>query len=251
MIRRFDDPECLSHAAADLFVQLARKAVYERGRFSVALSGGKTPLRTYQLLAQRPWRDQTPWTNIHFFWSDERCVAADDDRNNARMAKRALLNHVPVPSAHVHPIRCDADSKAGAAHYNALLRTHFSAKAPALDLVFLGLGRNGHTASLFPFSPVMEQKKRWAAEVYVIEQQMYRATLTPTLINAARVVAFLVSGSEKAQIVETVLEGETDTRRLPAQLIRPYNGQLIWMLDQTAASRLTAHTLQGEIHYEP
>ena len=250
MIRIFDDPEYLSRAAADLFMQSARQAVNERGRFTVALSGGHTPRRTYQLLARRPWRDRTPWPNIHFFWGDERCVAADDDRNNALMARRALLDHVAVPSSHVHPMRCGADPRAGAARYSALLRAHLSAEGPALDLVFLGLGQNGHTASLFPWDPVIGENKRWAAEVYVTEQGEYRITLTPVLINAARVVAFLVSGGEKAQILEAVLEGAMDSRQLPAQTIRPRSGRLIWMLDRAAALRLHAHTLQGESSYE-
>lgn len=238
MIRRFNDPESLSRAAADLFVQQAQAAVSERGRFSVALSGGHTPQRVYQLLAQPPWRDQTPWADVHVFWGDERCVAADDDRNNARMAHRALLAHVPVAPDHVHPIRCDGTPREGAERYEELLRAHLSAEAAVLDLVFLGLGQNGHTASLFPGSPVLEEKKRWAADVYVAEQKMYRVTLTPVMINTARVVTFLVFGRDKAQILRTVLEGPVDTRRLPAQLIRPLGGRLIWMVDRAASSQL-------------
>ena len=238
MIRRFDDPESLSRAAADFFVQQAQAAVRDHGRFNVALAGGHTPLRTYQLLAQPPWRDRTPWSHIHVFWGDERCVAADDDRSNAGMAHRALLRHVAVDAAHVHPIRCDADPEAGAAHYDQLLRTHLPAAAPVLDLVFLGLGQNGHTASLFPYSRAIDEEERWAANVYVAEQAMHRVTLTPVILNTARIVAFLVFGGDKAQILSTVLEGPSDPRRLPAQIIRPCTGRLIWMVDQAAACQL-------------
>jgi 6-phosphogluconolactonase len=240
MIGRFDDPEGLSRAAADLFVRLAGEAVVERGQFRVALSGGRTPRRTYRILAQRPWRQRTPWPHIHVFWGDERCVSAGDSRNNADMARRALLNHVPVPEAQVHPIQCDTRPKTGAEAYDALLRKHLPAEAPAFDLVFLGLGRNGHTASIFPDSPVFNENERWAVENWIEEEKMFRVTLTPEIINAARVVAFLVSGRGKAPILKDVLEGPTDPRRLPAQLIRPHGGRLIWLLDQAAASLLTA-----------
>ena len=238
MIDLFDNPESVSRAAADLFVREARAAVSARGRFSVALSGGQTPQRTYRRLAGAPWRDLAPWPDIHVFWGDERWVAADDARNNARMAFQTLLQHVPVNAAHVHPIHCEGDPEAGAARYDELLRTQLPAAAAALDFVFLGLGQNGHTASLFPYTPVLTEKSRWAAHVYVDEQRMFRVTLTPAMINAARVVVFLVTGRDKAQVLKDVLQGPTDTRRLPAQLIQPSPGRLIWMVDQAAASEL-------------
>jgi 6-phosphogluconolactonase len=238
MIRRFNDPESLSRAAADFFVQQAQAAVHDHGQFNVALAGGQTPERTYEFLAQAPWRDRTPWPHIHVYWGDERCVPADDKRSNARMAQRALLRHVPVASSHVHPIRCGPNPQGGATQYNELLRAQLPAAAPVLDMVFLGLGQNGHTASLFPHSPALAEKERWAVKVYVAEQQMYRVTLTPVMINAARVVVFLVTGRDKAQVLKAVLEGPVDTWRLPAQIVRPDTGQLIWMVDQAAASQL-------------
>ncbi len=238
MIHRFDDEDALSRAAASLIVQEARAAVRARGRFDVALSGGHTPEQTYRLLAQAPWRDRAPWTDIHLFWGDERCVAVDDKRSNYRMADRALLQHVPVNKAHVHPIRCEGDPETGASQYDKLLRTHLPAAAPVLDLVLLGLGQNGHTASLFPYSPVLAEKTRWAADVLVAGQHMVRVTLTPPVINAARLVVFLVIGREKAQVLKSVLEGPAEPRRLPAQLIQPRPGRLIWMVDQAAAFEL-------------
>jgi len=246
MIHRFDDPEALSRAAADLFVQAACAAVAERGRFDVAFSGGHTPQRTYALLARPPWRDRTPWPDIHVFWGDERCVPPDDERSNARMAHRALLQHVPLNSAHVHPIRCDDDPAAGAARCDKLLRTQLPATAPVLDLVLLGLGQDGHTASLFPYSPALAETARWVAAVYVAEQQMHRVTLTPAMINAARRVVFLVTGREKAAVLKAVLEGPVNTRRLPAQLITPRPGRLVWMVDQAAASQLAPDTGMAE-----
>jgi 6-phosphogluconolactonase len=242
MIRTFDDPEAVSRAAADLFVELAAEAVAERGRFHVALSGGHSPLRIYQLLAEPPRRDRTPWPQIEVFWGDERCVPLDDERSNAGMATRSLLTRVPVMSGSVHPIRCAADPDAGAADYDALLRTHFPA-GPALDLIFLGLGQNGHTASLFPDTPVLAEKERWAAAVNIGAREVPRVTLTPTVINAARVVVFVVFGRDKAQVLKSVLEGPPDPRRWPAQLIRPHGGRLIWLTDAAAAAALSPDPL--------
>lgn len=237
MMLIYNDPESLSRAAADLFVRQAREAVARSGRFLVALSGGSTPLRTYELLARPPWRDQAPWPKIHFFWSDERCVDIDDERSNAGMAKRALLRHVPVDPAQVHPIQCDQDPEAGASAYNELLQNYLPTAEPALDLIFLGLGTNGHTASLFPYNPVLEEKVLWAADVFIVEEQLHRVTMTPTLINASRTVVFLVYGQEKAQILKTVLEeAPPDPQRLPVQLIQPVNGRLIWMVDRSATT---------------
>jgi 6-phosphogluconolactonase len=244
MFYRFDNPESLSRAAADLFIYLAREAVSKRGRFNVALSGGRTPQRTYQILAQPAWRDQTPWPHIHVFWGDERCVAAEDERSNSRMAYQTLLNHVSVVSDHVHPITCDKDPQTAASKYNEVLRTSHPPPDPVFDLVLLGLGQNGHTASLFPYSPALDEKKCWAIEVYIPEQKMHRITLTPMIINASRVIAFLLFGRDKAQILKEVLEGPQDGRRLPAQLIQPRTGQLIWMVDQAAASMLKDSTIR-------
>jgi 6-phosphogluconolactonase len=237
MIRTLRDPEAVSRAAADLFVASAQEAVARRGRFKVALSGGQTPLRTYQLLAEPHWRDRTPWPKIDVFWGDERCVPLDDARSNAGMAMKRLLAQVPLEADRAHPIGCAADPEAGAAAYEALLRSHFPV-IPVLDLVFLGLGRNGHTASLFPESPVLGEKKRWAAPVRLDGQDVPRVTLTPMILNAARVVAFLVFGRGKAEVLRAVLEDPPQARHLPAQLIRPVTGRLIWLTDEAAASEL-------------
>ena len=240
MIRLFDDGESLSRAAADLFVEQARKAIDRRGRFSVALSGGNTPTRTYALLAASPRREQVPWPRVHVFWGDERCVPPDDERSNARMARNALLNHVQVRPENVHPIRCEADPEAGADAYERLLRRHLSGSNGRLDLIFLGLGRDGHTASLFPGSPVLADDAHWAAGVQEGEGKVNRVTLTPTLINAARLVVFLVIGEKKAVILESVLNAAPEHDAPPAGRIRPRHGRLLWLVDRAAAARLPA-----------
>jgi 6-phosphogluconolactonase len=238
MIWVYDDFESLSRAAAGLFVQQAQQAVRDRGRFSVALSGGHTPQRMYALLAGPLFQERVPWQQIDIFWGDERCVPPDDPRSNERMAREALLDHVPVRSEHVHPIRCARAPQQTAEQYEAFLRGFFAGRPARLDLVLLGLGENGHTASLFPNMPVLEERERWVADVYVPEQELHRVTLTAPLINQAAVVAFLVAGADKAQVVSDVVQGPSDPRRLPAQLIQPHEGQLHWLLDREASSRL-------------
>ncbi len=238
MIRVFEDPEALSRGAAELLVRLAREATAARGRFSVALSGGGTPWRTYALLAQPPFREAVPWGRTHIFWGDERCVAPEDPRSNAHMAREALLDHVPVPAGQVHPMDCGPAPAAEARRYEALLREFFTPDAPRFDLILLGLGENGHTASLFPGDPALAETERWVASVYVAEQDLHRLTLTVPLINQARTVAFLVSGAAKAAVVREVIAGPRDPERLPAQLILPEPGELHWLLDKAAAGSL-------------
>lgn len=234
MIQVHPDAESLSRAAAELFAGEARRAVAARGRFAVALSGGDTPRRTYQLLARPPWRDEVPWARVHVFWGDERCVPPEDPRSNERMAREALLDHVPLPSEQIHPIRCPADPRGAAARYESVLRDFFGSNPPRFDLIFLGLGENGHTASLFPDTPVLEEQARWVAEVYVSEQDLYRITLTAPLINRGAMVAFLVTGAGKAEVLRKVLEGPEEPRRLPARLIRPAGGEVRWLVDREA-----------------
>jgi len=241
MIRIYDDYESMSNAAAQLFVDQAAQAVRERGGFTVAFSGGHTPQRTYELLAQLPLSDrnprqEVPWHQVHVFWGDERCVPLDDPQSNARMTREALLDHVPIPDAHVHPIRCAQDPEQAAKDYAAELRAHLGERH--FDLVFLGLGENGHTASLFPDTDILEARDRWTGAVYVAEQDMWRVTLTAPLINEAAAIAFLVTGASKAEIVHRVLEGPHDPNRLPAQLIQPVNGIMYYLLDTEAASKL-------------
>ncbi len=240
MIEVYPDLESLSRAAAALLVQQANLAVAARGRFSVALSGGATPRRTYELLAAPPFVDQAPWDRVHVFWGDERCVPLNDPRSNARMAKAAWLDHVPIPGDQIHPLDCAPDPAAAARQYEALLREFFAGRPPRLDLVLLGLGDDGHTASLFPGTMVLTETERWAAEVCVAEGDLYRVTLTVPLINQAVVAAFLVAGKSKAGVLREVLHGPYDPARLPAQLIQPQNGDLLWLTDRQAAALVPA-----------
>jgi 6-phosphogluconolactonase len=240
LIRVYPDFESLSRGAAELFVQLAAASVKARGQFSVALAGGNTPVTTYELLSQNPLRDQVAWNRAHIFWGDERCVPADDPRNNARMAEQALLNRVPVLSASVHPIECAEMPRDAAQRYESLLWAFFAGGPPRLDMIVLGLGENGHTASLFPFAPALDERERWVAEVHAAGQDIFRITMTAPLINQARAVVFIVSSASKAQVLKEVLEGPRDPMRLPAQLIDPgpYGGELYWLVDSPAASLL-------------
>jgi 6-phosphogluconolactonase len=240
MIKVYADLEALSQAAAALVVKQAELAVAARGRFSLALSGGNTPKRTYELLARPPLVAQGPWDRMHIFWGDERCVPRDDPRSNARMARQVWLDHVPIPGPQIHPLDCAQAPAAAARQYEEQLREFFAGRPPRLDLVLLGLGENGHTASLFPGTPVLEEKARWAAEVYVAEQDLYRVTLTAPLLNQAAMVAFLVAGDSKAGVLREVLQGPRDVERLPAQLIQPANGNLLWLADRKAAAQLPA-----------
>ena len=227
--------ETMSIAAADLFVRQSQIAVQNHGRFSVALSGGATPERTFELLAQKPWIDLVPWKKTHVFWGDERCVSNDDIRHNGLMAQKLLLNHVPVPKSHVHPIVCDKAPKKTAEQYELLLHEFFNDQAICFDLMLLGLGNDGHTASLFPGTPVLTEKKRWVSEVSVPDQEFNRVTLTIPLIERSMLTVFQVAGAEKAEILKKVFEGSGEISSFPAQLISPLNGELIWLIDEASA----------------
>lgn len=244
MIRIFNDLETLSLAAAEMLAEMANQAVATRGRFCVALSGGNTPRRLYEILANAPFRGRIPWELVYVFWGDERCVPDDDPRNNARMARETLLDLIPVPANHIHPIRGDLSPALAATQYETDLRTFFGNQPPVFDLILLGLGENAHTASLFPRTPVLDEKERWVKEVYVAKQGMNRVTLTAPLINQARDVIFLVSGADKALALQNVLEGAYQPHKLPAQLIRPNGAHPIWLVDKAASHKLVAETVE-------
>ncbi|MDA8430335.1 MAG: 6-phosphogluconolactonase [Geobacteraceae bacterium] len=238
MIKIYPDTEALGLAAAELFAAEARQAVQARGRFTVALSGGSTPRRAYQLLANEAFRKLVPWRDTHIFWGDERCVPGDDPRNNALMARQELLDHVPVPPEQIHPLLCVPSPQEGAAAYEALLRAFFADGPPRFDLLLLGLGVNGHTASLFPDTAVLDEQQRWVADVYVAEEGLHRLTLTAAAINQAALVVFLVSGADKAPVLRKVLKEAQNPRSIPARLIKPVDGGLLWLVDRDAARQL-------------
>jgi 6-phosphogluconolactonase len=251
MIRIYNDLEALSQAAAELFVIQSRQASMICGRFSVALSGGGTPHRTYELLTTPPYRDRVHWNEVHVFWSDERCVSADDPRSNAHMARQVLLNHVPIPPQNIHPVLTDRSPQEAAELYEQELRHFFSTQNPNFHLVLLGLGANGHIASLFPHTSVLNEQKRWVSAVHVKELNMYRVTFTAPFINQASQVVFLVSGLDKAVVLERVLEGPYQPRKLPAQLIRPNDTQPIWLVDRAASHKLTSQNQEDLLSEGP
>ena len=232
----FQDPEAVCRALADWLVNLAADAVRERGRFSIALSGGSTPKRLYELLATEDYRNRVDWETWHVFWGDERGVPFDDDRNNARMAHEALLDHVPIPPKQLHILRTDVAPESAAAEYEALLRDFFAESPVTFDLVLLGLGDDGHTLSLFPGTEVVEEDVVWVRTVFLENQQQFRLTLTAPMVNRAACVAFLVTGGGKAGVVKAVINGPEGI--FPAQRIHPDNGNLHWFLDEAAANDL-------------
>jgi 6-phosphogluconolactonase len=238
MIRIYKDVEALGLAVADLFLEKACLAVEQKGRFTVSLAGGETPRRIYEILGKPPYRNNIPWKQVHIYWGDERYVPADDIRSNQLMARKALLDHVPIPPDQVHPIVCEVSPQQAAKAYEKEIEADFLEAKPQFDFIFLGLGSDGHTASLFPNTPVLQERAQWTGHVYLPEQDSHRVTLTAPLINYARCIVFLVTGDSKAEIVREVLEGPQDHLRLPSQMIAPQNGELFWFLDQEASKLL-------------
>ena len=232
------DAEAVANEAAQRFARAAKEAVAARGRFSVVLSGGSTPGVLYRRLAGEPYRASVPWNGVYLFWGDERCVPPDDPGSNHRLADEVLLSHVPIPPENVYRIQGELEPQMAARAYEQSLVDFFCGPLARFDLVLLGLGEDGHTASLFPGSPTLEEHERQAAAVsaHYQDRPAHRVTLTLPAINAARQVWFLVTGGSKAEIVKAVLG--SDKGQLPAQRIRPSAGQLTWFLDVAAASQL-------------
>jgi 6-phosphogluconolactonase len=238
--------EALFEAAAERFVAAASTAIRTTGRFRLALAGGETPRGLYALLASERHAARIEWSRVHVFWGDERCVAPSEPESNQRMAREALLDRVPLPRAQLHAIRGDDEPAAAALAYERTLRDAFatpsgpprSAPGARFDLVLLGLGEDGHTASLFPGSPALSEARRWVVAEWIAKVSAWRVTLTPLVINAAAEVIFLVSGAAKAAALRRVLCGPREPERLPAQAIAPQPGELSWLVDADAASGL-------------
>jgi 6-phosphogluconolactonase len=229
--------DALSRAAMDELVQVMRAAVAARGRFALALSGGHTPEKMYTLWASdEKYRGRTSWDKVHLFWSDERYVAADDPLSNYRMTKQTLLAKVPIPAANIHPVPTSiAPPGKAAAEYDAELHRFFGSAPPEFDLQLLGLGVEGHTASLFPGSPVLDEKKAWVAAVVAPAAPPQRLTFTPAVLNCGRNTFFLVSGANKREIIAALRsEPSSEPSQYPAGRLRP-SGRVLWFLDQAAA----------------
>ena len=230
----------VAREAARRFAELAEDFTRDAGRFTVALSGGTTPKAMFRILAEKPFADSLPWNSIYFFWGDERCVPPDHAESNYRMANETLLSKVPIPRENIFRIPAeDEDHERAAANYSETLRTFFAEERPSLDLVFLGMGPDGHTASLFPGTTALCANDRIAVANYVDKFQSWRITLTADTINRARNIIFLVAGADKAPALKEVMEGERNPEQYPSQLIEPSHGALLWMADEAAAKLLS------------
>jgi len=241
-IRRVATPQELFAAAADEVLQAAKNAVAVRGRFTIALSGGSTPKSLYNLLATNA-KNTLSWDRAFFFWGDERHVPPTDPESNFRMADEAMLSKIPVAAANIFRVHAEnSDADAAAADYDQTLRKFFelaSGQVPSFDLILLGMGPDGHTASLFPGTAALQEKSKLVVANWVEKFKTHRITFTLPVLNTARSVVFLVSGTDKADALKNVLEGEASGEQYPSKLVRPTEGKLIWLIDRAAASGLS------------
>ncbi|HWO00851.1 MAG TPA: 6-phosphogluconolactonase [Blastocatellia bacterium] len=257
-VRVYRDPDEVALKAARRFARLADQYVVGCGRFTVALSGGSTPRAMNSLLAAAPFLDTVPWSSIYFFWGDERCVPPDHPDSNYRMARETLLSKVPVPGDNIFRIPAEnPDHDRAAEEYETTLRSFFLRVAtksstaplsnvPRFDLMFLGMGPDGHTASLFPHTAALHAHDRIVVANYVEKLNSHRITLTATTINNSRNVTFVAAGGDKAESLKEVLEGSYQPETYPSQLIQPRTGSLLWMVDEAAARLLSGQTLERE-----
>jgi 6-phosphogluconolactonase len=243
-------PAALASRAAQYFVEMAEEAVVARGRVRIAISGGSTPKAAFQLMGDpnQPWRGRMPWDQLDLFWVDERCVPPDGQESNFRMTREALLDRAPLRPEQIHRMEGELDPEEAAARYESELRNCFrleGAEVPHFDLVQLGMGPDGHTASLFPHTDGLNEMMRLVTSNHVPKLDAWRITLTWPVINHARSVFFLIGGADKAGVLNEVLTGPRDTERLPSQLIWPASGILTLILDKSAASQLPATDEDG------
>jgi 6-phosphogluconolactonase len=236
------DIDELNRKAAEQFIGLSNQAIQRSGQFAVALSGGSTPRTIYSLLASADYKERIDWSRVHLFWGDERCVPQDHPESNFRMARESLLSKVQVPSENIHRMMGEIEPQQAATEYEEHLRQFFHLPhdgVPRFDLIFLGLGEDGHTASLFPGSPALDEQNRLVATVYVERLKAYRLTLTLPVINAAAQVSFLITGENKSSIVKALVGAEGNLSKYPAGRVRPVNGELTWFITQDAARALS------------
>ena len=232
------DAESLSLAAAYFFVTECHRSIAMHGKFIVALSGGNTPKRLYQLLATPEFSNNIPWKKVFIFFSDERFVPHTDMESNFRMVKESLLDHIPVPKKNIFPIPVNDTAKQCAAKYEARIKKFFAGRKPVFDCLLLGVGEDGHIASLFPGTNFLKKKKRLVREVWVEEKKTWRISFTFSLINKAANIIFLVTGKEKATVVAKTLANKKEKLPLPVQLVQPGEGTTYWMLDEDAATSI-------------
>jgi 6-phosphogluconolactonase len=244
------DAQALARRAAQYLAEMVQEAVDARGQARIAISGGSTPKAAFQLLADphQRWRAAMPWEQLDLYWVDERCVPPEDPESNYRMTKEALLSHVPLPCSQVHRMEGELEPEVAAARYESELRNSFrleGAESPRFDLVALGMGDDGHTASLFPHTAAIHEMGRLVTANHVPQKDTWRITLTWPVINHASSVFFLIAGEDKAERVREVFMGPRDPERLPSQLIWPASGILTLFLDKAAAALLPATNGEG------
>ena len=235
-----NDRDALNRKTAQLLVQMTNQAIASSRRATLALSGGSTPKALYELLAAPEWRDRMEWDKLHLFLGDERYVPPDHPDSNFGMANKAMISKVPIPPQNVHRVLTELPSaEEAASNYERVLREAFATnKTPQFDIMLLGLGENGHTASLFPHTTVLKDNAHIFASVWVEEVNAYRLTLTAPVINFSKNIIFMISGASKAHVLKEILYGPYEPERLPAQLIKPVSGSLLWVVDQAAAAEL-------------
>lgn len=238
------NPTELAKVAADFIAQRIQSTLKTQDRFTIALSGGSTPKALHELLAKPPYVEQIPWAQLHIFWGDERYVPIDDEQSNAGMAYDTLLGHVYTPEDQIHVWRTDLEPDAAAADYDRILHEYFGdtgpgVDSPSFDLVLLGMGDDGHTLSLFPGTEVVHEQTAWTKAYFLTQQNMFRLTLTAPIVNRAACIAFLVAGPKKAEPLKEVLEGVYNPDKYPSQVIKPVDGDLVWLVDEKAATLLS------------
>lgn len=239
MIEILKTEENVLSAVADLIVSKANDAIAKHERFNIALSGGNSPKRLYELLASETFRNRIEWKKVYFFFGDERYVPRDHSSSNYLMAEKSLFEPLSISQDQIFAVDTTMPPAEAAHDYELRMLKHFHDSACHFDLILLGLGDNSHTASLFPFTKVLHEKNALVKEIFVDEVRMYRITFTPPMINAAHTIVFLVYGSSKAEAVYHILEGERNMEAYPAQLIIPVAGELYWFMDEEAASKIT------------
>ncbi|MFT3908733.1 MAG: 6-phosphogluconolactonase [Ferruginibacter sp.] len=231
----FDNVDIVCKAAAEYITELSKTTILQKGKFTIALSGGNTPRRLYELMSSPRYSNSLDWKNIFVFWGDERCVPLSDKDNNSHMAFTSLLDKVPIPAENIFPIPVNLEPAIAAASYEQTLQGFFKSALPVFDLILLGLGDNGHTASLFPFTTILKEKTNIVKEVFIQELNAYRISFTSELINNAAEIMFLVTGEAKASIINTIFSGIYEPEKYPVQLIKD---DAVWYLDKAAASQL-------------
>lgn len=236
-IHIYKDEDAVSVAAANWIADLIQQKLQQQPTFSLLLSGGNTPKKLYHVLSTEEFRKKIDWTRMEIFFGDERIVPFEDDRNNGKMAYQSLLKYVNIPKEQVHYIETTIEPTNAAGEYEKLLKQHFR-KGTSFDLALLGMGEDGHTLSVFPGSPLVQEAKKLVVSLYVPEQKMYRVTVMPAIVNRSAVTVFLVTGSSKAQTLQRVIEGKYYPDMYPAQLVQPVNKELYWFIDEAAAGSL-------------